>query len=82
MIPENKFEVLSRFGTARVAVLGDIMLDVYLWGSVTRISPEAPVPIVGVRRRSSCLGGAANVIRNIALLGARVRAFGVCGSFR
>ena len=72
-------KVLERFRDGRVAVLGDMMLDVYLWGSVTRISPEAPVPIVGVHKRSSCLGGAANVIRNIALLGARVRAFGVCG---
>ena len=72
-------DVLERFKNGRVAVVGDMMLDVYLWGSVSRISPEAPVPIVGVHRRSSCLGGAANVIRNIALLGASVRAFGVCG---
>ncbi len=72
-------KVLDRFKNGRIAVVGDMMLDVYLWGSVTRISPEAPVPIVGVHRRSSCLGGAANVIRNIALLGAKVRAFGVCG---
>ena len=72
-------KILERFKNGRVAVLGDMMLDVYLWGSVTRISPEAPVPIVGIRKRSSCLGGAANVIRNIALLGAEVRAFGVSG---
>ena len=80
-MPEKKphTEVLEHFKEGRVAVVGDMMLDVYLWGRVTRISPEAPVPIVGINRRSSCLGGAANVIRNIALLGAKVHAFGVCG---
>ena len=80
-MPEKKphIKILERFKTGRVAVVGDMMLDVYLWGRVTRISPEAPVPIVGINRRSSCLGGAANVIRNIALLGAKVRAFGVSG---
>ncbi len=72
-------EVLKRFGNGRIAVLGDMMLDVYLWGSVTRISPEAPVPVIGIRKRSSCLGGAANVMRNIALLGAKAIPFGVAG---
>ena len=72
--------VLRHFGKGRIAVIGDMMLDVYLWGSVTRISPEAPVPVIGIRKRSCCLGGAANVMRNIALLGAKVRPFGVVGS--
>ena len=72
--------ILKRFGRGRIAVIGDMMLDVYLWGSVTRISPEAPVPIIGIRKRSCCLGGAANVMRNIALLGARVYPFGVAGN--
>jgi len=79
MIPERKSEVLSRFGSARVAVLGDIMLDVYLWGQVTRVSPEAPVPVVSVKKQTCCPGGAANVMRNIATLGASAEGFGVIG---
>ena len=72
-------DVLRRFKRGRIAVIGDMMLDVYLWGSVTRISPEAPVPVIGIRKQSCCLGGAANVMRNIALLGAQVYPFGVAG---
>ena len=80
-MPENHrhLDVLRRFRKGRIAVIGDMMLDVYLWGSVTRISPEAPVPVIGIRRQSCCLGGAANVMRNIALLGAKVYPFGVAG---
>ena len=59
------------FSTARVLVVGDIMLDRYWFGDVTRISPEAPVPVVRVTRRDERLGGAANVARNLATLGAR-----------
>lgn len=77
---KNYLSVLRRFGRGRVAVIGDIMLDVYMWGNVTRISPEAPVPVIGIRKRSCCLGGAANVIRNLALLGAQVHAFGITGN--
>jgi len=76
---KNHLAVLRRFKRGRVAVIGDIMLDVYMWGNVNRVSPEAPVPVVNLRKRSSCLGGAANVIRNLALLGAQVHAFGVTG---
>jgi len=76
---QRRLEVLKRFSGGRIAVIGDMMLDVYLWGNVTRISPEAPVPVVGIRRQSCCLGGAANVMRNIALLGARAIPFGVSG---
>jgi D-beta-D-heptose 7-phosphate kinase/D-beta-D-heptose 1-phosphate adenosyltransferase len=57
-----------------------MMLDVYIWGQVTRISPEAPVPVVNVNKRTSCLGGAANVMRNIATLGAHAEGFGVIGN--
>ena len=80
-MPEKKphIKILERFKAGRVAVVGDMMLDVYLWGRVTRISPEAPVPVIGIRKQSSCLGGAANVMRNIALLGARAIPFGVAG---
>ena len=70
----------EKFSSCRVAVLGDLMLDVYLWGQVSRISPEAPVPVVNVRKRTSCLGGAANVMRNLATLGGKVFAFGALGA--
>ena len=72
-------DILGRFRDGRVAVLGDVMLDVYLWGRVNRISPEAPVPVINIDRRSSCLGGAANVMRNLATLGARASAYGAVG---
>ncbi len=63
--------LLDRAGGHRVAIVGDAMLDVYLRGSVERISPEAPVPVVRVRERRFALGGAANVAQNVAALGAR-----------
>jgi D-beta-D-heptose 7-phosphate kinase/D-beta-D-heptose 1-phosphate adenosyltransferase len=64
----------------RVAVLGDLMLDVYFWGEASRISPEAPVPVVDVKRITRCLGGAGNVMNNIVTLGGRALAFGMIGS--
>ena len=73
-------EFLQHFSGARVAVVGDVMLDIYLWGQVSRISPEAPVPVVNVNRRTSCLGGAANVMRNLRTLGAAAFAYGVVGN--
>jgi len=63
---------LDRFTSARVAVLGDVMLDRYFWGRVDRISPEAPVPVVRVTGRTSRLGGAANVAANLHSLGVEV----------
>lgn len=63
----------------RVLVVGDLMLDRYLWGQVTRISPEAPVPIVDIERSESRPGGAANVALNISNLGASVSLCGVIG---
>ena len=71
--------LLDGFPRARVAILGDIMLDRYVWGDVNRISQEAPVPIVEVRRNSSRFGAAANVAENVASLGARARLVGVIG---
>ncbi len=71
--------LLARFANLRVAVVGDLMLDVYLWGQVSRISPEAPVPVVNMTKRTSCLGGAGNVMSNLSCLGGRVTAFGVVG---
>jgi D-beta-D-heptose 7-phosphate kinase / D-beta-D-heptose 1-phosphate adenosyltransferase len=63
----------------RILVVGDVMLDRYIWGDVERISPEAPVPIVRSARRSERPGGAANVAMNIVGLGARATLFGFCG---
>jgi D-beta-D-heptose 7-phosphate kinase/D-beta-D-heptose 1-phosphate adenosyltransferase len=71
---------LDRFSSARVAVLGDLMLDRYFWGRADRISPEAPVPVVRVTGRTSRLGGAANVAANLHVLGADVTLFSLVGS--
>lgn len=62
-----------------VLVVGDVMLDRYLWGNVRRISPEAPVPVVEVQRESATAGGAANVALNLAALGVRSEVFGLIG---
>jgi D-beta-D-heptose 7-phosphate kinase/D-beta-D-heptose 1-phosphate adenosyltransferase len=59
-------------GSARVLVIGDVMLDRYIYGAVERISPEAPIPVLRVERENAMLGGAGNVARNLAALGARV----------
>ncbi|HQF29443.1 MAG TPA: D-glycero-beta-D-manno-heptose-7-phosphate kinase, partial [Bacteroidia bacterium] len=61
----NIEEVFEAFNHLKVLVIGDVMVDAYLWGKVDRISPEAPVPIVAVQKRESRLGGAANVAINI-----------------
>jgi bifunctional ADP-heptose synthase (sugar kinase/adenylyltransferase) len=55
----------------RVLVVGDVMLDQFIWGNVGRISPEAPVPVVDFQRESFMPGGAANVARNLSALGAK-----------
>jgi len=73
---------IDRFSEARILVVGDIIMDRFIWGSVTRISPEAPVPVVEVEQETQMLGGAANVIRNIATLGARPILCGVVGDDR
>ncbi len=72
----------SRFSQCRILVVGDLMIDEYIWGDVDRISPEAPVPVVLVKNESFTLGGSGNVIHNLATLGARVRAVGVVGTGR
>ncbi|MDD4180395.1 MAG: PfkB family carbohydrate kinase, partial [Victivallaceae bacterium] len=76
---ERLTAAVEKFKGCRVAVVGDLMLDVYIWGNATRISPEAPVPIIRVSRENSCLGGAANVMRNVITLGGSVHAYGVVG---
>ncbi len=57
-------DLLDRFSQQRILVVGDVMLDWFIWGAVSRISPEAPVPVVDVQRESRYPGGAANVARN------------------
>src|SRR5919112_1841680 len=73
-------EILQNLRDRYVLVLGDVMLDEFVWGDVTRISPEAPVPVVDVRRESMHLGGAANVLANLVALGARGSVVGVVGN--
>jgi D-beta-D-heptose 7-phosphate kinase/D-beta-D-heptose 1-phosphate adenosyltransferase len=71
---------LPRMRGKRIGVLGDLMLDRYLWGTASRLSPEAAVPVVDFVEQSECLGGAGNVAVNIGALGAKVEAFGVIGT--
>jgi len=77
--PSSLSAALSRLGSARILVIGDIMHDVFIFGKVKRISPEAPVPVVEVLREQSALGGAANVVNNLVALGVRTRLAGVVG---
>ncbi len=72
--------IVGDFGKKRVLVLGDLMLDRYIWGDVSRISPEAPVPIVEVKEDSLCLGGAGNVAQNILSLGGAALLAGIVGN--
>jgi D-beta-D-heptose 7-phosphate kinase/D-beta-D-heptose 1-phosphate adenosyltransferase len=71
--------ILKKFRNAKVLVVGDLILDQYVWGGVSRISPEAPVPVVTVSSETLQLGGAANVSNNIRALGGRVDLCGVIG---
>lgn len=73
-------KILNSFSGKKVLVFGDIMVDKYIWGSVNRISPEAPVPIVNISRESYTLGGATNVVNNIHALGGKVYLSGVVGN--
>ncbi|MFQ5839830.1 MAG: D-glycero-beta-D-manno-heptose-7-phosphate kinase [Candidatus Methylomirabilales bacterium] len=72
-------EILGRLRGRRVLVVGDVMMDEYIWGSVSRISPEAPVPVVEVHAESTRLGGAANVAANICSLGGEAELVGIVG---
>lgn len=71
--------LFAQFPGLRVGVVGDVMLDTYMWGRVDRISPEAPVPIVALQRKETRIGGAGNVALNLASLGATVDILSVCG---
>ena len=73
-------DILKGFPGQRILVLGDVILDWYWWGQASRLSPEAPVPVVRKQRTSMQPGGAGNTAANLAALGARVSIFGVTGS--
>lgn len=82
-IPRSKIErLLEKFDSANILVVGDLMLDRFIWGSVTRISPEAPVPVVEVTSESDVPGGAANVVNNIRALGGNAYVCGIIGKDR
>ncbi len=71
---------IETFKQVKALVVGDLMIDEYLWGSVDRVSPEAPVPVVCVNKESHTLGGAGNVINNLVAMGASVVAIGTAGT--
>jgi len=71
---------IDQFSKCRMLVIGDCMIDEYVWGSVDRISPEAPVPVVAVKRDNATLGGAGNVVNNLAALKSNVTIIGTYGS--
>ena len=73
---------IDGFRQIRALVIGDLMIDEYLWGRADRISPEAPVPVVTVERENHTLGGAGNVINNLTAMGAQVSAVGTAGTGR
>ena len=78
-IIERGDELITALKDRKVLVVGDLMIDEYIWGGVTRVSPEAPVPIVGVTNETLRLGGAANVANNILSLGGQVEVCGLLG---
>jgi rfaE bifunctional protein kinase chain/domain len=73
-------KIVHDFNKRRILVLGDLMLDKYIWGDVSRISPEAPVPVVEVRKDTRCLGGAGNVSHNLRSLGSSPLLVGMVGN--
>jgi bifunctional ADP-heptose synthase (sugar kinase/adenylyltransferase) len=73
-------QILSAAQKTRVLVVGDVMLDQFIWGGVSRISPEAPVPVVDFNRESFMPGGAANVARNLVSLETPAELFGAIGN--
>ena len=75
----NIDDLLSQFSKKHILVIGDVMLDKYIWGSVDRISPEAPVPVVKIEKTDYRAGGAANVAENIHGLGSEVTLIGLTG---
>ena len=79
MNKERLLEIIENFRKVKMAVIGDLMIDDYIIGNVERISPEAPVPVVSVKEERFVLGGAGNVINNLATLGVKTYCYGVIG---
>jgi rfaE bifunctional protein kinase chain/domain len=77
---KRAFDIIDQFSMAKVLVVGDIMVDHFIWGKVSRISPEAPVPVVEVSSDNLLLGGSANVLNNIFAIGGGVYVAGVVGA--
>ncbi len=77
---KRALEIIDRFDRAKVLVVGDLMVDQFIWGKVSRISPEAPVPVVNVTSESLLLGGCANVLNNVFSMGGQVAVSGIVGS--
>ncbi len=77
---KRALEIIANFHQAGVLVVGDVMVDHFIWGKVSRISPEAPVPVVDVQKDSILLGGCANVLNNIYAMGGKVYVAGVIGA--
>src|SRR5579863_6172253 len=80
MLTDKVRHILQTQKPPTILVIGDLMIDHYIWGDATRLSPEAPVPIVNVKNESTTLGGAANVAQNLVALGAKVTLSGVIGN--
>ena len=76
---ENLHEIFKTISSLKVGVIGDVMLDTYMWGHVDRISPEAPVPVVALDKKDHRIGGAGNVALNIQSLGATAFVLSVTG---
>jgi rfaE bifunctional protein kinase chain/domain len=76
----NFEDLFSGFANSKVAIVGDVMLDTYWWGNVDRISPEAPVPVVALKKKELRVGGAANVALNAVALGAQTTVFSIIGN--
>ncbi len=77
---ENLVKAIHSFSNINILVLGDIIVDHFIWGNVTRISPEAPVPVVNVTNENLLLGGSANVLHNIFAMGGKAALCGVIGT--
>ena len=76
----NIDQLFDSFKEIKVGVIGDVMLDTYMWGHVDRISPEAPVPIVTLHKKEYRIGGAGNVALNLASLGAKTAVLSIVGN--
>ena len=80
MKEQEIIELFNSFNNKKILIIGDVMIDAYVWGKVKRISPEAPVPVLNSQKKENRLGGAANVANNIIHLGANPIPIGIIGS--